>query len=41
MNDNDDTDVLAWSEHQARLLRRVAAGEPANTETPDWPSRGN
>lgn len=30
-----DMDVLEWSEHQARLLRRVAAGEPGN-EAPDW-----
>ena len=32
-----DTDILTWSEHQAELLRRVAAGEPVN-ETPDWPN---
>jgi hypothetical protein len=31
-----DTDVLTWSERQAALLRRVAAGEAAN-EVPDWP----
>jgi uncharacterized protein DUF29 len=31
-----DTDVLTWSERQAALLRRVAAGEAAN-EAPDWP----
>ncbi|MFL5280088.1 MAG: DUF29 family protein [Rhodopila sp.] len=31
-----DMDVLTWSERQAELLRRVAAGEAAN-ETPDWP----
>lgn len=30
-----DTDILLWSEHQAELLRRLAAGEPLNT-TPDW-----
>ncbi len=30
-----DADVLEWSEHQARLLRQHAAGEPAN-EAPDW-----
>ena len=29
-----DTDLLIWSEHQADLLRRLAAGEPMN-ETPD------
>ena len=31
-----DTDILTWSERQAALLRRVAAGEAAN-EAPDWP----
>lgn|GEM_PF-485910 len=30
-----DTDVVTWSEHQAALLRRVAAGEAPN-EAPDW-----
>jgi hypothetical protein len=30
-----DADILIWSEHQAELLRRVAAGEPLN-EPPDW-----
>ena len=30
-----DSDMLEWSEHQARLLRQHAAGEPGN-ETPDW-----
>jgi hypothetical protein len=30
-----DADILQWSEHQAKLLRRVAAGEPVN-EPPDW-----
>ena len=30
-----DADVLEWSEHQARLLRRLAAGQPGN-EAPDW-----
>ncbi len=30
-----DRDVLAWSEHQAALLRRLAAGERLN-ETVDW-----
>ena len=24
-----DSDILVWSEHQANLLRRLAAGEPA------------
>jgi hypothetical protein len=32
-----DTDVLIWSEHQADLLRRIAAGQPV-TEVPDWPN---
>jgi Domain of unknown function DUF29 len=35
MSDLYDTDILEWSEHQAELLRRVAAGEPTN-EAPDW-----
>ena len=30
-----DIDILEWSEHQARLLRRHAAGEPVN-EALDW-----
>ncbi len=30
-----DTDVLEWSERQASVLRRIAAGEPGN-EAPDW-----
>ena len=30
-----DEDVLEWSEHQARLLRRHAAGQGGN-ESPDW-----
>ena len=37
MPDGYGTDVVLWSEHQARLLRRFAAGEAAN-ETPDWPN---
>ena len=32
-----DDDVLLWSERQAALLRRIAAGEPVN-EQPDWPN---
>jgi hypothetical protein len=32
-----DDDVLLWSERQAALLRRIAAGEPVN-ERPDWPN---
>jgi Domain of unknown function DUF29 len=30
-----ETDVLAWSDHQAELLRRVAAGERVN-DLVDW-----
>jgi uncharacterized protein DUF29 len=37
MNDYD-TDILAWSEHQAELLRRHAAGELANDAALDWPN---
>ena len=32
-----DTDILTWSERQADLLRRLAAGSAVN-ETPDWPN---
>ena len=35
MGDLYEADVLEWSEHQARLLRQHAAGEPGN-EAPDW-----
>lgn len=35
MSEMYDADVLEWSEHQAQLLRRHAAGEPVN-ERPDW-----
>lgn len=34
MSDYDD-DILIWSEHQAELLRRVAAGERINDQV-DW-----
>jgi hypothetical protein len=34
MSDLYETDVLEWSEHQAELLRRVAAGERVNGV--DW-----
>lgn len=30
-----ETDVLAWGEHQARLLRRLSRGEEVS-EAPDW-----
>ena len=35
MSDLYDEDILLWSERQAALLRRVAAGDPVN-ERPDW-----
>ena len=35
MGNTYEADVLDWSERQARLLRRLAAGEPGN-EVPDW-----
>lgn len=31
-----DTDILTWSEHQADLLRRRAAGELVNDAEMDW-----
>jgi hypothetical protein len=37
MNDLYDTDLLLWSEHQAALLRRRAAGELINEAELDWP----
>ncbi len=37
MSDLYDADILLWSEHQASLLRRMAAGEKLN-EQPDWPN---
>jgi hypothetical protein len=33
-----DTDILTWSERQAELLRRHAAGERANDDELDWPN---
>jgi hypothetical protein len=35
MSDLYDDVVLVWSEQQAELLQRLAAGEPIN-EAPDW-----
>jgi hypothetical protein len=35
MSDLYDTDVLTWSEQQADLLRRLAAGERVNDQV-DW-----
>jgi hypothetical protein len=37
MSDLYDSDIVIWSERQAELLRRVAAGNPVN-EAPDWPN---
>jgi hypothetical protein len=36
MSDLYDTDVLEWSERQADLLRRLAAGERVNSADLDW-----
>ncbi|HEY3846461.1 MAG TPA: DUF29 family protein [Acetobacteraceae bacterium] len=33
-----DSDILVWSEHQAELLRRRAAGELVNEAELDWPN---
>src|SRR5438270_6181517 len=33
-----ETDILEWSEHQAELLRRMAAGERVNNIDLDWPN---
>jgi hypothetical protein len=33
-----NTDILLWSEHQAALLRRRAAGELVNDAELDWPN---
>jgi hypothetical protein len=38
MSDLYDADILEWSERQANLLRRVAAGERLNDNAPDWPN---
>ena len=35
---NYDTDILVWSEQQAELLRRRAAGELVNDDKLDWPN---
>jgi hypothetical protein len=37
VSDLYEADILAWSERQRDLLRRVVAGE-AVKETPDWPN---
>ncbi len=33
-----DSDILEWSERQAALLRRVAAGERVDSAGLDWPN---
>jgi hypothetical protein len=38
MSDLYDADILEWSERQAELLRRFAAGERLNADAPDWPN---
>jgi hypothetical protein len=37
MSDLYEADIVEWSERQAALLRRIAAGETVN-ERPDWPN---
>jgi hypothetical protein len=36
VSDLYDADILEWSEQQATLLRRIAAGERLNDASPDW-----
>lgn len=38
MSDLYEDDILLWSEHQASLLRRRAAGELVNEAELDWPN---
>ncbi len=38
MSDLYERDVMLWSERQAELLRRHAAGERMNDEVLDWPN---
>ena len=38
MSDLYQRDILSWSEQQADLLRRYAAGERANDNALDWPN---
>jgi hypothetical protein len=38
MNDLYDRDIVIWSEQQAALLRRLAAGERMNADALDWPN---
>lgn len=37
MSDLYERDILLWSEQQAALLRRLAAGERVNNQEIDWP----
>jgi Domain of unknown function DUF29 len=38
MSDLCDADILAWSERQGALLRRIAAGDRVNDADLDWPN---
>jgi hypothetical protein len=38
MSDLYETDIVTWSNRQAELLRRVAAGERINNAKLDWPN---
>ena len=38
MSDLYEADILAWSERQGELLRRIAAGERVNDADLDWPN---
>jgi hypothetical protein len=38
MSDLYEDDILLWSEQQAELLRRRAAGELVNDAELDWPN---
>jgi hypothetical protein len=38
MSDLYDADILEWSARQSDLLRRVAARDRPNEESPDWPN---
>jgi hypothetical protein len=40
MGDLYEEDILLWSERQAALLRRLAAGERVNDRDLDWPNIG-
>lgn len=38
MSDLYDADILAWSERQGELLRRISHGERVNDADLDWPN---